>query len=126
MLTKYLHRLHDTIHSRGDIDIEALTYKKYSNRRGTIQGRVKFYDGSLFEFSEMVTLRGKQIKKIRYSYHYQTSEQNLIFRYDNADHHPHIPTYPHHKHVGSHIEPAFPPDLSDVLREIDQIIYGTD
>jgi hypothetical protein len=47
----------------------------------------------------------------------------VIFRYDNAPHYPHIFTYPHHKHVGSAVEPAQVPDFSDVLREIEQLIY---
>jgi len=34
-------------------------------------------------------------------------------------------THPHHKHIPTGVEPAEPPDLSDVLREIDQYLYNT-
>jgi hypothetical protein len=63
--------------------------------------------------------------KDRYSYHYQKSDTSLTFRYDNAPHHPEVETFPHHKHVGSdeNVIAAQPPDLSDVLNEIDKIIY---
>lgn len=126
MLTKYLHRLYDTINSRGDLKIEVLSYKKYSNRRGSIKGRIKFYNDSILEFSEQVVLRRGVIEKLRYTYHYQTKAEQLIFRYDNAPHHPHIVTHPHHKHVGPNIESALPPDLNDVLSKIDKIIYARD
>ena len=123
MLTKYLHRLYNTVHSRGDVDIEELTFKKHSKRHGTIKGSLRFYDGSLLEFREVVVLYNRQLQKRDYAYHYQNSADELIFRYDNAPHHPHIPTYLHHKHVGSKLEPALPPDLNEVLHEIEHIVY---
>lgn len=123
MLTRYLYRLYDTITSRGDITIEHLDLDVQSKWSGVIEGRLRFYDGSLLEFDEGVLLRGRQIIKQRYNYHYQNSADELIFRYDNAPHHPHIPTYPHHKHVGSKVEPALPPDFNEVLHEIERIIY---
>ncbi|MFQ5612729.1 MAG: hypothetical protein ACE5H9_11415 [Anaerolineae bacterium] len=36
-----------------------------------------------------------------------------------------MPTYPHHKHISSNVEPAEPPDLGEVLREIDRLLYKT-
>lgn len=123
MLIKYLHRLYDMVNSRGDVDIEELTFKKHSKRHGTIKGSVRFYDGSLLQFREVVVLHNRRLQKRDYAYHYQNSANELIFRYDNAPHHPHIPTYPHHKHVGSKLESALPPDLNEVLHEIEQIIY---
>ena len=47
----------------------------------------------------------------------------MIFRYDNAPHHPEVTTHPHHKHTATGVEAATPPDLSDVLREIDAHLY---
>ena len=120
---RYLQRLYDTIISRGDVHIEQLDLDDRSNVRGSIKGRIRFYDDSLLQFNEAVFLRGKQIIKRHYTYHYQNLADELIFRYDNVPHHAHIPTYPHHKHVGTTIESAQPPDLSDVLHEIEQIIY---
>ncbi|MCP4610188.1 MAG: hypothetical protein GY845_15875, partial [Planctomycetes bacterium] len=115
-----------TIISRGDVEIESLIFDDQSKLYGSIEGRFRFYDGSLLEFDEVVLLHGEQIVKLRYAYHYQNSNDELIFRYDNVSHHPHISTYPHHKHVGNKVEPAQIPDLNDVLREIEQLIYNTD
>ncbi len=97
MIRRYLHRLYHTIISRGYVEVERL--------------------------DEVVLLRDEQLVKLRYAYHYQDRSGEPIFRYDNAPHHPNIPTYPHHKHVGSAVVPAQVPDLSEILREIEQIIF---
>ncbi len=123
MLNRYLPRLYDTIISRGYIEIERLDFDELPDRQGIVEGRLKFHDGSLLDFDEVVLLRNEQIVKLRYAYHYQNESGEVIFRYDNAPHYPNIITYPHHKHAGSTVEPAQIPDLSEVLREIEQLIF---
>lgn len=71
-------------------------------------------------------VRNRQIVKLRYAYHYQNAAGEVIFRYDNAPRYPHLATHPHHKHVGSAVEPTQIPDLSEVLREIKQFIFEAD
>jgi hypothetical protein len=124
MLKRYLHRLYDTIISRGYVEIEHLAFDELSDRQSIVEGRLRFHDGSLLDFDEVVLLRDEQIVKLRYAYHYQNQSGEMIFRYDNAPHYPNIPTYPHHKHVGSDVEPAQVPDLSEVLRQIEQIVFA--
>ncbi|HFQ93806.1 MAG TPA: hypothetical protein ENK32_07340 [Anaerolineae bacterium] len=124
MLTKYLHRLYDTVISRGYIEIEYLDFDELPDRQGTIEGRLRFYDSSLLEFDEAVLWRDKQIVKLRYAYHYQDALGKVIFRYDNVPHHPDIITFPHHKHTGSTVEPAQAPDLSEVLQEIEALLFA--
>lgn len=85
-----------------------------------------FHNGSLLDFGEVFILRNRQIVKLRYAYHYQNESGTLVFRYDNAPHFPNLSTHPHHKHVGTAVEPAQPPDLSDVLREIEQLLFESD
>jgi len=126
MLNRYLHRLYDTIISRGYVEIERLDFDELPGRQGIIEGRLKFHDGSLLEFDEVIIFRNDQIVKMRYAYHYQNEAGEVIFRYDNAPHYRNILTYPHHKHVGSDVEPAQVPDLSDVLREIEQLIFNAE
>jgi len=74
-------------------------------------------------------MRTMVLVKTRYAYHYQDHVAELIFRHDKAAHHPEVKTFPHHKHVmnpSNHletIEPAIAPDLNEVLREIDHLLY---
>jgi len=96
MLKNYLYRLYNTIISRGNIEVEVLVFDD-QNRRASIEGRLRFYDESLLAFDEVILVSDKQIVKLRYAYHYQKADGKLVFRYDNAPHHPTIPTYPHHK-----------------------------
>jgi hypothetical protein len=123
MLKSYLQRLYDTIISRGDIVVEYLAFDDQAQRQGFIEGKLRFFDESLLDFDEAIIVRGREIVKFRYAYHYQNATGQLIFRYDNAPHYPDLPTHPHHKHVGDKVEAANIPDLSAILREIDQLIY---
>lgn len=88
MLNRYLHRLYDTIISRGYAEIERVDFDELPGRQGIIEGRLKFHDGSLLEFDEVIIFRNEQIVKLRYAYHYQNKAGEVIFRYDNAPHHP--------------------------------------
>lgn len=123
MLQSYLLRLYDTIISRGDIVVEFLAFDDQAQRQGFIEGKLRFFDGSLLDFDEVIVLRSRKIVKLRYAYHYQNAAGQLIFRYDNAPHYPDLPTHPHHKHLSDKVEPANIPDLSEILDEIDRLIY---
>jgi len=125
MLNRYFNRLYDTIISRDYIEVEYLVFDSLPMSRGSIEGRLIFPSESLLEFFEVVLLRKNKIKKIRYAYHYQNKDGEIIFRYDNSPHYPDINTYPHHKHVGSQIEPAEIHDLSEILREIEESIFDS-
>lgn len=126
-LHQYFARLQDTLLTRKEIDVESINLRENEpvKDEGRFSARVSFYDESSLETHEKVALEDGVIVKDRYSYHYQKPDNSLIFRYDNAPHHPEIKTHPHHKHVGSdqNVIAAQPPDLSDVLNEIDKIIY---
>ncbi len=124
MLQNYLRRLHNTITSRKYINCEELIFDEHPDEEGYIEGRLRFPDGSLLDFDEVVVVHDEQIIKTRYAYHYQDASNKLVFRYDNASHHPYIFTYPHHKHVGSAVEPSPNPDLGDVLSEIEKLMWA--
>ena len=80
MVDRYLHRLYDTILSRGYIQVEQLTFDNRSNRHGAIRGRLKFHDDSLLDFGEVIIVQNRRIVKSRYAYHYQTELGEVIFQ----------------------------------------------
>jgi len=57
---------------------------------------------------------------IRYSYYWLTAENGLIIGWDNAPHHTHLVTFPHHKHVGqqSDLQPSQETNLDAVMAVI--------
>lgn len=129
-LHRYLTRLHTIIDSRHEIEIEYLHIDEtIPGREAIIEGRLRFWDQSLLEFAEVLVIRGLILVKTDYTYHYQDNRAHLVFRYDNAPHHPEVSTHPHHKHVidpiteAAAVMDAASPDLSDVLREIDRRLY---
>jgi hypothetical protein len=49
-------------------------------------------------------------------------DEKTIFRYDNAEHHRQVKTFPHHKHVGRKVVAASEPTLKQALEEIDALM----
>ena len=125
-LGRYLERLRDTIYSRREIEVEYLrVVEVLADRLGAIEGRLRFHDDSLLEFAETVIERGIILVKTDYAYHYQRADGTLVFRYDNVPHHPEVFTFPDHIHIEGRVEATEPPDLSQVLRRIDGLLYQT-
>jgi hypothetical protein len=122
---QYLARIYATIHSRGDVMIQSFEYEQPTRSDGRFRGQLHFYDGSMLIFEEKAIKHGEKIEKISYRYHYQRADGTLIFRYDNAPHHREISTFPDHVHSEGRVEAAEPPDLSDVLHRIDELLYPT-
>lgn len=130
-LQRYLDRLHASLTSRQELVLERLHIEIIiPEQAAMIEGCIRYWNDSLLEFTETLSIRNMVLVKTRYAYHYQDHVAELIFRYDNAAHHPEVKTFPHHKHVvnpSNHIEtiePATAPDLNDLLREIDQLLYS--
>ena len=58
-----------------------------------------------------------------YVFQYMQPNGTTIFRYDDSDHFPHLPTTPHHKHVGDNeVVASDELDLQSVLKEIEKLI----
>lgn len=122
-LYAYLTRLEDTLRSRRDIVLKELRLT-LTSIGAIFEADVRFHDDSRLVIAEEVEQLGRrEIRRIMYKYQYQHPDGTLIFRYDNAPHHPQLSTFPAHKHIAGSVVEAEPPDLSDVLREIDGIIY---
>lgn len=84
---------------------------------GIIKGSIAFINDSKLYFTEYVDARYK-IQKLSYSFQYQTSQNELIFRYDNAVHKPKL-SFDEHKHLrDGNIVEAEAPEFSEILREI--------
>lgn len=127
-LHRYLSRLHDIILSRQEIrveELEVLDRSDWPGQSSEFYARLRFSDGSQLQVVEKLIVERYTSVKARYTYHYQRADGTLVFRYDNVPHHPEIVTFPHHKHVGDTIAAARPPDLSEVLREIDGFLYAS-
>lgn len=56
----------------------------------------------------------------KYAYQWSEADGTLKIRWDNAEHWPNIPTFPHHKHIGgdTQVFPATETALEQVLKLI--------
>jgi hypothetical protein len=82
-----------------------------------LAGTLIFVDDSTLHFSEYLDQTGEVVDKLMYSYHYQDTDNQLIFRYDNALHKPALPSVAH-KHLPTQIIAAPAPTLDEVLAEM--------
>lgn len=48
----------------------------------------------------------------------QKINDSIVFRYDNMPHHPHLSSFPHHKHIKNKIIKSQEPELILIIKEI--------
>src|SRR3990172_1803811 len=102
MIEEYFDALEKTLRDFPVIQTYTLTKKTYNIYQGYVAGKVIFENGFSLQFVEVMDVEIG--RKIKYRYHCMDTGQELVFRYDNAPHHPEVDTFPHHKHVLEHIE----------------------
>jgi hypothetical protein len=68
---------------------------------GLFRYRITFQDGSLLEMFERFQSVNGELQVVKYRFHWQDAAGKLLKRWDNAAHHPDVPTHPHHVHDGS-------------------------
>ncbi len=119
-INAYFLRVQDTIdqYSVGNVVLSAnMNFERRSGDQAYLSGSVAFIDGSILHFSEYLDQVGETVEKIMYRYHYQDPYNNLIFRYDNANHKPPLSSS-EHKHLPDCVVEASAPNIDDVLAEI--------
>lgn len=85
---------------------------------GQMRARLAFSDKSWLEFSEVVCKEENgSIVAVAYSYHWMYEDNRLRMRWDNAEHYPKLPNFPHHRHDGDeeNVLPGEPMNLFKVL-----------
>ncbi|MBI3327238.1 MAG: hypothetical protein HYZ81_11125 [Nitrospinae bacterium] len=89
--------------------------------RGSLRIRLRFSDQALLEISDAPVIVGGETRWLSYRYRYQDGFGRLVFRYDNAPHHPEVPTYPDHTHTREEVVPSSHPTIEQVLREVEGV-----
>ena len=69
-------------------------------------------------FITELLLRGSIVK---YSYTLLYDEKSIL-RYDNAPHHLHIETFPHHKHENDEVKPLYKYSIEEFIREVRNLV----
>jgi Family of unknown function (DUF6516) len=73
--------------------------------------KISLIDNSLLYVQEYIDAQSP-----KYSYHWQSSNGDLIIRWDNAPHFPNLPNFPHHKHLASgEVTESYDISLEEIL-----------
>ncbi|WP_420266837.1 toxin-antitoxin system TumE family protein [Candidatus Magnetominusculus dajiuhuensis] len=91
---------------------EVMDYKKW-DRGSYSKLRIVFNDSSVLFVREYVDELQRD-----YSFHWQSSDDAMIIRWDNAPHYKELLTFPHHKHMEGSIIESRVVSLEDVLTQI--------
>lgn len=88
---------------------------------GQIRVRILLIDGGLLDMFEYVVVGLDDVlMAIKYHYHWQDRDGNIVRRWDSAAHHAELPHAPHHVHLPDGqvrgVDPA--PSITTVLAEI--------
>lgn len=124
-IKEYFNTIREAIDESPIVQSARVTYDKRSMYIGFIRGALYLLDGSRLHFREFVDTQAG-VERYMYAYQYQREDGELVFRYDNTDHHRslNLPTHPHHKHNGirNRIVASPAPTLAQVLIEIEGLI----
>jgi hypothetical protein len=74
--------------------------KKIMGNEGYIRIKAQLSNGDIFEAFEFVSLVEGKIKVLTYRLQWQTADVVLKKRWDNAEHHKQVATFPYHIHDG--------------------------
>jgi len=118
----YFSKIQSLISNLPGIEVERFEEQVLTDKRGNLRIRLRFSDNSLLEVSESIQIKDNTLQWISYRYHYQNSVGGLIFRYDNAPHHPEIKTHPNHQHLLDNVLESSHPGIETVLKEIKEYL----
>ncbi|MCC6298897.1 MAG: hypothetical protein IT314_06340 [Anaerolineales bacterium] len=124
MIEEYFEAVKALLQSLSLSTLPEVEYDYRDRETGFLKGDLVFKDGSRLHFREFVRVKfDKPLDRYMYVFQYMRADGSLIFRYDDSNHFPRLPTAPHHKHLGAaDVIAADAPDLQSVLREIEALI----
>lgn len=84
---------------------------------GLFRYRLILCDGGLLKMFERFQIGKEGLQVTKYSFHWQNADGQLRKRWDNAAHHPEVPTHPDHVHDGTeaNVLPHEPTNAEEVL-----------
>ena len=89
-----------------------------------LKGHIVIIDASVLEIAIFAAQTAGGLSIDKYRLHYADQDGKMIFRYDNAPHHPGLDSYPDHKHTPTRIISSSRPSVKDILNEISVSIVG--
>jgi len=117
ILSLYLDSIEAAVRNLKNAYIERYEEEILGFNRIKLRIRIRFKTGYLFELNEAAIVKADQFKRLNYRYHFQGSQNNLVFRYDNTPHFPDLETFPHHKHLSNNVISSEEPSAITAIEE---------
>lgn len=97
-----------------------------SEDRGYFRARLLLANGDLLDISEYFTIQAGMPTTQEYRYQWMDSLRQLIRRWDNAQHYPGLPNFPHHVHEGNErqVVPGRALSIIELMDLIEQVLGG--
>lgn len=112
MNEQYVARVEEVLDKLAPLVVErAVSVRQPTDSVLVIRVDLRFLDGARFEGNE-IWAGGRR----KYRFHLMDSKGALVWRLDNAPHHPEVRTHPHHRHApGERVEESPPVTLEEAL-----------
>ena len=120
-MIKYLGDVEVAIRKLKDVYVEYYEEEIMTANRVNLRIRVRFTNGHLLELNEAVIGEEGTLRFLGYRYHFQDSQNNIVFRYDNTPHFPDLESFPHHKHLCNDVVSSDEPSVIRVIEEAIQL-----
>lgn len=111
----YYLSLHRAVHNMPFVVRSDLRFEEIDENECYVQGELLLIgDFQLYLAEYVLTL--PVVRRLKYRYHLQTLSGQLISRWDNAEHHREVSSFPDHRHDDQDgVHPCSPMDLPGVL-----------
>ena len=121
LLSEYFRQIQILVDQCAIVQESNIVYEVRSYDRGFVHGELTLTNGNILAVRGFVKTTSI-VDREMYTYQYMTTENQLVFRYDNTGHHRklNLLTFSHHKHDGSetNVIASAAPNLAEVLQEI--------
>jgi len=90
--------------------------------KGYLKGKLELKDGSILFFIEFFEIQQNMVNLLKYKFHWQSKDGDLIIRWDNVPHYPAIDNFPHHMHDNKGVYPSQEMNLKIIIEKIMDLI----
>lgn len=122
-MRKFIEQLEKAV-STSPIVLSSHIEKQFGPSGATVylRGSLRFIDSTVLELALFANDSARGVVVDKYRFQYMSMDGQMIFRYDNAPHHPETASFPHHKHTPDKAAPSSMPAITDLLNEISVMI----
>ena len=120
---EYYSQIEGTINNCSIVTHFSIDLDEIDQHIGYLKGELELIDGSVLHFIEFIEIQKKTANRLKYKYHLQSENGDLIRRWDNVPHHQEIDTFPNHMHDEKGVHASSNIDLKTIIDKIiDEII----